>query len=77
MNSQHAIVRCADALQDRGTVIQVGQSLLTSFGAIMAPVVAHGVIRDADSGNVYYLIENAPLETKEGDSVRISLSIRR
>lgn len=69
--NRHVIVECSSPLQDRGTVVQVGDSLLVSFGMIQGSVVAYGVINDPVTNRVYYLIEHAPDDLKVGDGARI------
>lgn len=75
--TRHAIVECSSPLQDRGTVVQVGDSLLVSFGMIQGSVVAYGVINDPVTNRVYYLIEHAITDLKVGDGARIRTTITR
>jgi hypothetical protein len=59
--TRNVIIHCTDHLQDTGTVVYVGPSILP-FGAMAGDVVAYNTIRAPDR-SVYYLVENAPALT--------------
>ena len=73
----HAIIEATDPRQETAKVVQIGISLCTSFGMIQGEVVGYGVIKDARTKHVYYLIEHASETLKVGDLVKIRISANK